>query len=239
MISKNSIEISNVNKSFGSKKILNDLLMTIKSSERYVLLGSNGSGKTTLAKLLTTLNAPDTGKILLNGNDSIKDAEYIRSFIGYVGHNSLLYGDLNAYDNLRFFSNFYPKFNFKKQFDYLSHLLNLSHLINQKVNKLSHGERKRVSIMKAMITNPSILIMDEPDAGLDSNSLDNLRNSFFPDLVSRNITVFMTTHNTELAISIASVIGILHQGQIRFETRATNQFLETISKYKSMDTNQS
>ena len=115
MIEKNSIEINNVSKSFGANPILNDCFLTIKSSERYVLLGSNGSGKTTLAKLLTTLYSPDKGEIIINGYNSDKDSEKIRSLIGYVGHNSLLYGDLSGYDNLRFFCNFYPDIDFKKQ----------------------------------------------------------------------------------------------------------------------------
>ncbi|MFL2627580.1 MAG: ATP-binding cassette domain-containing protein [Dehalococcoidia bacterium] len=232
MIEKNSIEINNVSKSFGANPILNDCFLTIKSSERYVLLGSNGSGKTTLAKLLTTLYTPDKGEIIINGYNSDKDSEKIRSLIGYVGHNSLLYGDLSGYDNLRFFCSFYPDIDFKKQFEYLAEILNLSHLTNQKVAKLSHGEKKRLSIMKAMMSNPSVLIMDEPDAGLDANSINNLTENFFPKVINGNITVFLTTHNSDFALSVASTMGILQSGKIESQTQDIQQFSKVIRKYQ-------
>ena len=235
MIEKNSIEINNVTKSFGSNPILNDCFLSVRASERYVLLGSNGSGKTTLVKLLTTLYSPDQGEVIINGYNSSNHAEQIRTIMGYVGHNSLLYVDLTAFENLRFFSKFYPHIDFDEQFEYLSRILNLSHLINQKVGKLSHGEQKRLSIMKAMMSSPSILIMDEPDAGLDVNSIDNLTEQFFPNVINGNMTVFLTTHNSDFALSVANTIGILQSGKIEFQAHSKDEFPELIDKYKSIN----
>ena len=235
MIEKNSIEINNVTKSFGSNPILNDCFLSVRASERYVLLGSNGSGKTTLVKLLTTLYSPDQGEVIINGYNSSNHAEQIRTIMGYVGHNSLLYADLTAFENLRFFSKFYPYIEFDKQLENLSRILNFSHLINQKVGKLSHGEQKRLSIMKAMMSKPSVLIMDEPDAGLDASSINNLTEDFFPNIINGNITVFLTTHNSDFALSVASTIGILQSGKIEFQSQNENQFPDLIKKYKSIN----
>tara|TARA_A100001037_G_scaffold203435_1_gene181960 strand:+ start:7816 stop:8535 length:720 start_codon:yes stop_codon:yes gene_type:complete len=235
LIEKNSIEINNVSKSFGSNPILKACSLTIKMSERYVLLGSNGSGKTTLVKLLTTLYSPDEGEVIINGYNSSNDPEKIRETIGYVGHNSLLYGDLTGYQNLKFFSKFYQNTDFDTQFEYLTRILNFSGLINQKVAKLSHGEKKRLSIMKAMMSNPSLLIMDEPDSGLDVGSINNLTDNFFPNAINGNMTVFLTTHNSDFALSVASTIGVLQSGKVKFQVQDEDQFPNLIEKYESIN----
>ena len=131
---------------------------------------------------------------------------------------------MSGNDNLRFFCSFYPDIDFKKQFEYLAEILNLSHLINQKVAKLSHGEKKRLSIMKAMMSNP--------DAGLDANSINNLTENFFPKVINGNITVFLTTHNSDFALSVASTMGILQSGKIESQTQDIQQFSKVIRKYQ-------
>ena len=108
-------------------------------------------------------------------------------------------------------------------------------MINQKVGKLSHGEQKRLSIMKAMMSKPSVLIMDEPDAGLDASSINNLTEDFFPNIINGNITVFLTTHNSDFALSVASTIGILQSGKIEFQAHSKDEFPELIDKYKSIN----
>ena len=86
--------------------------------------------------------------------------------------------------------------------------------------------------MKAMMSNPSVLIMDEPDAGLDANSINNLTENFFPKVINGNITVFLTTHNSDFALSVASIMGILQSGKIEFQTQDIQQFSKVISKYQ-------
>ena len=89
--------------------------------------------------------------------------------------------------------------------------------------------------MKAMMTNPSLLIMDEPDSGLDVGSINNLTDNFFPNAINGNMTVFLTTHNSDFALSVASTIGVLQSGKVKFQVQDEDQFPNLIEKYESIN----
>jgi ABC-2 type transport system ATP-binding protein len=206
------IEINKLEKSFGNKRVLNNLTFTIAKNSIYGLLGPNGSGKTTTINVLSNLLYADAGNIIVEGNPS---PELRKQLIGVVPQEISVYQDLTCREDLQFFAAIYglQGLNKSKQIDKLVKMFNLYEYENTKVSKLSGGWRRRVNIAIALVHSPTILIMDEPTAGLDVEARIELW-EIIKSLKHNGVSVLLTTHQLDEAERLCSRIGIIQNGRI-------------------------
>lgn len=210
------LKITNVSKSFGKVKAVNNISFRVKKGEMFAYLGVNGAGKSTTISMICGTLKKDSGSILVCGEDINKNSNYIKNKIGVAFQNSVLDQTLSVYDNLKYRASLYDITGnkFKKRFDELSKMFELNEIQNQKVKTLSGGQRRRVDIARAIIHNPEFLILDEPTTGLDPNTRKKLWN-IIRDLRGKNgMTVFLTTHYMEEAADADFIIIIIEKGKI-------------------------
>ena len=209
------LKITNVNKSFGKIKAVNNISFKVKKGEMFAFLGINGAGKSTTISMICGTLKKDSGSILICGEDINKNPNYIKNKIGVVFQNSVLDQTLSVYDNLKYRASLYniTGNKFKKRFEELSKIFELNEIKNQKVKTLSGGQRRKVDVARAIIHNPEFLILDEPTTGLDPNTRKKLWNIIRHLRETNGMTVFLTTHYMEEATD-ADFIIIIEKGKI-------------------------
>lgn len=209
------LKITNVSKSFGKVKAVNNISFKVKKGEMFAYLGINGAGKSTTISMICGTLKKDSGSIFVCGEDINKNSNYIKNKIGVVFQNSVLDQTLSVYDNLKYRASLYDITGneFKKRFEELSKMFELNEIQNQKVKTLSGGQRRRVDIARAIIHNPEFLILDEPTTGLDPNTRKKLWNIIRDLREKKGMTVFLTTHYMEEAAD-ADFIIIIEKGKI-------------------------
>ncbi len=206
------INIQALEKSFGDKKVLDRLTFSLVPGEIYGLLGPNGSGKSTTINLICNLLDVDDGAIWIDGK---APSDTTKSLIGVAPQEISLYKDLTCQENLHFFANLYGVSR-KKRTENINDLIDTFQLhehANTKVGSLSGGWQRRVNIAVAMVHAPSILILDEPTAGLDVEARYELWR-VIEQLKMTGMTILLTTHYLEEAETLCSRIGILQHGRI-------------------------
>jgi heme exporter protein A len=205
-----AIESRDLTRKYGRVTAIQSLNVAIEAGEKVVLVGPNGSGKTTLIKLLATLIKPTSGTLFIHGHDSARHDAAIRAAIGVVLHEPLLYNRLTAAENLRFYARMFRVPEPEARIEALAEQLGVTELLRNRVDSLSHGQRKRVSTLRAVLHDPSILLLDEPDSGLDSGALQRL----FDFCKSHDKTIVMSTHNLDNGLQIADRALILKRGRV-------------------------
>ena len=225
----NAISISNLCKSFGARTVLKNLDLTVSSGESLGLFGANGAGKTTLIRILATITRITSGEVTIQGMNLNRNGSNIRRAIGMVTHENLLYGDLTGYENLQFYARLYSLKDYKKQIHQLTERLKITNELNEKVRTLSHGTRKRFDIARALLHNPRILLLDEPETGLDSETFETLA-ELLDSHKSTGGSSIMTTHNVERGLSISDKVAIISRGRISYEARKDSLDSETFLK---------
>tara|TARA_B100001123_G_scaffold266675_1_gene296908 strand:- start:3169 stop:3822 length:654 start_codon:yes stop_codon:yes gene_type:complete len=213
MIKSDMISASGISKSFAKQRVLVDVSFSVASGECIQLLGDNGSGKTTLLRALATLISIDEGSLFIGGHDSQTDKTYIRGKIGFLGHQPLVYSNLTVSENLKFSSSLFQVLNYSKKVPEVLGRVGLSDFKDKRAGMLSHGLMKRVSIARILLQEPEILLLDEPETGLDNQGVSVLQELVKANK-SRGGSTIMTTHNPEKARSIADRILILAGGKI-------------------------
>lgn len=188
----------------------------INEGELYGLLGPNGAGKTTTVKMLTTLLIPTSGSAKIKGMDVVKEADQVRSRIGFVfGGERGLYWRLSGLDNLRYFASLYyvdPDVA-KKRIDELLDLVGLKGREKEKVEGYSRGMRQRLHIARALLHDPEMLFLDEPTIGLDPVGARELRQAI-RELQSAKKTILLTTHYMFEADALCQRIAVINHGKI-------------------------
>lgn len=218
--------LQSVTKSYDGVPILRDVNLSLKAGERLVLFGANGSGKTTLIKMLATLIAPSSGFIEINGFELPTHGVNVRRSIGVLTHQNLLYDDLTGYENLRFFGKMFRVPNLDRRIKYLAEMIGVSDKLHARTRTLSHGMQKRLSLARALIHDPSILIMDEPETGLDLEAIEilvDIVNNVRPSLI-------MTTHNVEFGFRLADQVGVISAGTIAYQKMRNAVKIEEFKK---------
>jgi len=210
------IEVIALNKSFGWRKVLNGLDLKVRKGRFLTLFGPNGAGKTTLTRIICTLIRPDSGEIIVNDFNTKDDASEVRRCIGVVSHNPYLYEELTGPENLRFYGRLYgiPSNDVNRRAKKLIDEMALTPWKTDPVSSYSRGMKQRLSIARALIHKPSVLILDEPFSGLDVSSTDaliHILHRFHED----DQTVLMTTHDLTIGLSLSDEFAILHGGTIR------------------------
>ena len=212
------IEISNLCKSFGDVKAVQNLSFSVNKGELFAFLGVNGAGKSTTINIMCGQLSKDSGSILISGKDIDKDAMSIKREIGVVFQGSVLDNPLSVYDNLQSRAALYgiTGNTFKNRINKLSALLDFTDILKRPYGKLSGGQRRRIDIARALLHSPKILILDEPTTGLDPQTRSLLWNVISDLRKNEKMTVFLTTHYMEEAADADYVI-ILDGGKISAE----------------------
>jgi ABC-2 type transport system ATP-binding protein len=195
---------------------VDDISFDIKPGELFGLLGPNGAGKTTTVKMLTTLLIPTAGTARIFGQDIVKEANKIRSKIGFIlGGERGLYWRLSGIDNLRYFGTLYhvDPDESKSRIPYLLDLVGLSDRGNEKVEGYSRGMKQRLHIARTLLHNPDILFLDEPTIGLDPVGARETR-QVIRNLQAEQKTILLTTHYMFEADSLCERIGVINHGKI-------------------------
>ena len=176
--------------------------MTVERGDVVAVFGANGSGKSTLLRIAATLTRATAGQVLVNGDDASRDSPSARRHIGAVMHAPMLYSDLTARENLALFATLCQLPDVAARIAAVATRFRLTRRLDERVRKLSHGYRKRVAIARAVLHSPTLLLLDEPETGLDAASLEDLQ-STVETWRANGRSVIMATHNRQLVADIA------------------------------------
>ena len=208
-----AIKVQGLVKGFGEYPVLDGLDLELDWGRRLTIFGANGSGKTTLLRLLSTQYRPDGGKIWVGGVDRSQNPTAVRWMIGVVAHNPMIYEDLTCEENLQFFGRMFGLKGLPARIDGVLEQVGLRKRAHQRVRTLSHGMQKRLAIARAILHDPPILLLDEPESGLDADALESLRSVIISG-TERPRTVVMATHNVEVGLAWADEVAVLGEGRI-------------------------
>lgn len=207
------IKVRRLVKRYGSKPVLRGLDFDVLSGEFVALLGPNGVGKTTLLRILASLSKPMSGEVFIAGFRLPSQAAAVRRRLGVVSHQPLLYGDLTAEENLRFYGRMYSVSNLENRIDKVLALIGLSRRRCDLVRTFSRGMQQRLAIGRAVLHDPEVMLLDEPHTGLDQDACAML-NHVLGEVAARGRTVVMTSHDLSVAGNLATRFDILSHGKI-------------------------
>ncbi len=211
-----AVDVIGVSKRYGYLEVLRSVSLRIESGEFVALFGHNGAGKTTLLKLIATHIRPSTGTVKIFGEDAFRDSG-IRRKIGLVTHSSFLYDELTVRENLLFYARQFgvEEDNFLDTVEFLG----MNRWYNVRVKQLSHGLRKRADIIRALIHEPNLILLDEPFTGLDSETCDVLVNYFRGQRQRGNEkkTLLIASHSQEWVKKVCDKAISLHRGKVAGE----------------------
>ena len=212
------IKIQKLVKAFGHRLVLRGVDLTIQEGDFVALMGANGAGKTTLMHIIATLSKPSGGQLSIAGYDLAVSASQLRRFIGLVSHKTLLYDDLTADQNLHFYARMYDVPDATARIEVVLNQVGLWGRQHDPVRTYSRGMQQRLAIARSILHNPPILLLDEPDTGLDQHAADMLGDLLRAVDVSQR-TILMTTHNLERGLALGDRVVILARGKIAYDAR--------------------
>jgi heme exporter protein A len=207
------IEVRNLIKRFGLKPVLRGLDFQVKEGEFVALLGPNGAGKTTFLRILASLSRQTLGEVSIAGYRLPSQAAAVRRRLGVVSHLPLLYGDLTAEENLRFYGKMYGVENLDRRSNAVLEMVGLAARRRDLVRTFSRGMQQRLAIGRAVLHDPDVMLFDEPHTGLDQDAcvmLDNV----LREVAAAGRTVVMTSHDLSRAGDLASRFDVLSRGVI-------------------------
>jgi heme exporter protein A len=207
------IRIRNLVKNFGLKRVLRGLDLEVEAGEFMIMLGPNGAGKTTLLRIIASLSRANFGEVQVGGMLLPDHADQVRRLLGYVSHQSLLYSELTAHENLRFFGRLYGVQNLQERIEVLLELVGLSDRGRDQVRTYSRGMEQRLSIARALLQDPVLLLFDEPYTGLDQDAALGLDDTL-GELSTSGRTILMTSHDINRSSQLASRIDVLSRGVV-------------------------
>lgn len=216
MSSNPYLEIHGLKKSFGLKPILRGLDLNLHAGERMALLGANGAGKTTLLRILAGLTRPTDGRILIDGLNLVQQTREIRRKVGFVAHQPYLYDELSALENLIFFARMYALAQPQARAIELLQRVGLSKKVRERAGALSRGQAQRLALARALLHEPQLLLLDEPDTGLDQDGLALLA-ELLAEHHARGGTILFTTHDLEAALGRSDQIVMLNNGRVAYQ----------------------
>ena len=209
------IQTEGITKSFGSLQVLKGIDLTIGEGEIVAIVGPSGAGKTTLLQIIGTLDAPESGKLYINGTETVRlSEEKLAAFrnrnIGFVFQFHQLLPEFTALENVMIpalIAREKPAVAEKRAKEILD-FMNLTDRMSHKPNELSGGEKQRVAVARALINNPSVILADEPSGSLDTKNKEELHKLFFDLRNQMHQTFVIVTHDEQLATDTDRVIHI-------------------------------
>lgn len=211
------IEVKSLYKRYGTKTILRGVDLTIGEGDVVALLGTNGAGKSTLLRLISGLTKPERGEIVLGGAKLRNARTALRRYVGLVSHAPLLYDHLTAWENLHFFAGMYDLNRPAERIETVLEAVDLWSRRNDRVQTYSRGMQQRLAIARAILHDPPILLLDEPDTGLDQKSSQMLQ-TLIQQLGDKRRAILFSTHNLDRALTWADSVALLVRGRIDHHT---------------------
>lgn len=212
------VQVENLVKSFGPRTALAGVSFSVESGEFVTLVGPNGAGKTTLLRILAMLSRPTSGTLRIAGLDPAKAGDAVRRRIGFLSHRTLLYDDLTAEQNLRFYAQMYDLDDGAARIDDLLKRVELAVRRHDLVRTFSRGMQQRLSVARAVLHEPQLLLLDEPYTGLDPNAAQVLT-ELLTGLAGEGCTVLLTTHNLERGLAAGQRAMVLVRGRLVYDER--------------------
>lgn len=207
------IQVSGLVKRFGPKIVLRGINFSAARGEFISILGPNGAGKTTFLRILASLSRPTLGQVIIAGYSLPYQAAAVRRKLGVVTHLPLLYGDLTADENLRFYGRMYGVVDLDHNVDEALKSVGLVDRRRELVRTFSRGMQQRLAIARAVLHDPEVLLLDEPHTGLDQDACTML-DDVLRLVASRGRTVVMTSHDLARAADLAERFDVLTRGEI-------------------------
>ena len=209
------IKVSGVTKKFGEKIAVNDVSFTVNPGEIFGFLGPNGAGKTTTIKMIVGLLEADKGEISVSGVDVAKNSLESKKKFAYVPDNPDIYENMTAYQYINFIADIHEvsEEDRKRVTEELAALFEIQDDLNDYLKGFSHGMKQKVALIAALVTDPDVLILDEPMVGLDAKSAYNMK-QLMRKRCDDGKSVMMSTHVMEVAEKICDKITIIKKGEI-------------------------
>ncbi len=209
---ENLVEVKNLKKNYGSIEAVKDISFNIKKNEIIGLLGPNGSGKTTTIGMMLGLLKPSNGEILIDGKKIEENRIEILQKINFISPYIELPKKLTVKQNLIVYGKLYNVIDLKNRIEYLVEKLRLSDLLNKLTGELSSGQKNRVSLAKALINNPTVLLLDEPTASLDPEIGDYVRTFLEKYRKEKKISILLASHNMNEVTRLCRSILMMKDG---------------------------
>jgi ABC-type multidrug transport system ATPase subunit len=225
------LETRGLNKTFGKRKVIDNLNLKVEQGDIYGFLGPNGSGKTTTIRMMLGLIHPDSGEVKIDGYDLKTDFKKAISPVGAIVENPTFYTYLSAYDNLKLMANLVPGINETRVKEVLD-IVGLKDRAEDKVKTYSLGMKQRLGIANALLNNPKIIILDEPTNGLDPQGMKEIKEMIAQLASEKGITFFISSHLLNEVEQICTKVGIIKEGKLLAEgnvkelLRIENEVLE-------------
>ena len=211
---KNSIEVINLSKSYKTKKAVNNINFKIDENEIVGLLGPNGCGKTTTIGMILGLLKPTSGKVLINGKNIENNKISILHKMNFISPYIELPKKLTVNQNLIVYGKLYNIQNLNERINFLSEKLRLEDLLDKITGELSSGQKNRVSLAKALINDPTVLLLDEPTAALDPETADFIRTFLEKYKEEKKISVLLASHNMDEVKRLCNSVMMMKDGDI-------------------------
>ena len=216
-----AVEASGLTKNYGAQIALDQVDLSLGKNERLAVLGPNGAGKTTLVSVLSTAMRPSAGTLRIMGHDSVDAPNDVRRHIGVVAHQTYLYEELSARENLIFYGRLFGISDLAARADMLLDLVDIYARRHDQVGSLSRGMQQRVTLARALVHDPAVLLLDEPDTGLDQEHLDLLASLVTGSKMPPR-AVILTTHNLDRALDLCHRVAVLAQGRLAYQAESAS-----------------
>lgn len=231
------VRVTGLRKAFGSTLVLDGISLEVRSGEAVVLLGPNGAGKTTLLRILATLWRPTRGTATVAAFDCAREPERVRERIGLVAHGTLVYDDLTALENLRFWSALAGRPAARPALREALAAVELEPFADDRVRGFSAGMKQRLSLARVLLARPEVLLLDEPFAGLDQRGKKWLE-EHLQAFKARGGAVLMVTHSFGHGLSVADRIVILVAGRLAVDAPRLSMAPEALARLYALHTDE-
>ena len=219
------ITVKKLVKRFGLKTVLRGVDFDVQPGEFVALLGPNGAGKTTFLRILASLSRPSLGEVKVAGYRLPDEAASVRARLGVVSHLPLLYGDLSAEENLRFYGRMYGLADLERRITEVLEMVGLDTRRRDLVRTFSRGMQQRLAIGRAVLHDPDVVLFDEPYTGLDQDA-SSMLDEVLQTVAAKGRTVVMTSHDLARAEDLATRFDILSRGVIA-ATASSNELQQS------------
>ncbi|MDD7368878.1 MAG: ABC transporter ATP-binding protein [Berryella intestinalis] len=227
----NAIEARKLTKIFGTRKAVDRVSFDLPQGAFLSIFGPNGAGKTTLLRMLSTLNRPTEGTARVMGLDIVEDPDRVRDHVGLISHQSMIYPDLSAEENLMLYAQLYGVIDPRERVLWLLDAVGLKHRRLDPVRTFSRGMTQRVSIARALVHDPAVVFLDEPYSGLDPHAVE-----IFDDLIGsvrERRTFVMVSHDLRKGFDMCTHALVLAKGRVAaFDSKDRIDFGEFSQLYR-------
>ncbi len=229
------IEAKNLIKTYGDRRVVNDVSFSVDKGEVVGLLGPNGAGKTTTFYMIVGLVKPNGGTVYIDGQDitTWPMHERARAGIGYLPQEASSFRSLSVEDNIKLVLQMNNKLNKEEKREKLEELLNefgVAKLRNEAAISLSGGERRRVELARALAASPDFILLDEPFTGIDPIAIGEIKENIRKLSIKKGLGVLITDHNPKATLSITDRAYVIFDGKIKIQGKSTDVAVDPVAK---------